>query len=124
MRFAGNLNPDLPKLYSCHMGIEEGLDHVSTSRGITSGRALSALLSQVLVAFTVELDNEPKRRMGEADSPGARLSLVACANLMRFVAEGAMSVRNLAARASSCLKSSNSAAADSWMSHRKIKVRS
>jgi hypothetical protein len=81
------------------MGIDEGVNHVSTTGGITSRRALSALLSQVLVAFTVELDNEFERRMGEAGYPGARLSLVVWANVMGFVAEGAMSVRNLAARA-------------------------
>lgn len=62
-------------------------------------RSLSALLSQVLVAFTVEFDNEFERRMGEAGDPGARLSLVAWANLMRFVVEGMVSVRELAARA-------------------------
>jgi hypothetical protein len=79
------------------MGNEEGVNRVSTTGGVISGRALSALLSQVLVAFTVELDNEFERRMGQAGYPGARLSLVVWANLMRFVAEGAMSVRNLAA---------------------------
>jgi hypothetical protein len=81
------------------MGNDEGVNHVSTTRGITSRRSLSALLSQVLVAFTVELDNEFERRMGEAGYPGARLSLVVWANVMRFVAEGAVSVRNLAASA-------------------------
>jgi hypothetical protein len=81
------------------MGNDEGANHVSTTCGVTSRRSLSALLSQVLVAFTIELDNEFERRMGEAGYPGARLSLVVWANLMRFVAEEAMSVRNLAARA-------------------------
>ncbi|MGA2077785.1 MAG: hypothetical protein ABSH52_30215 [Terriglobia bacterium] len=81
------------------MGNDEGVNHVSTTRGITSGRSLSALLSQVLVAFTVELDSEFERRMGEAGYSGARLWLVVWANLTRFVAEGAISVRNLAARA-------------------------
>jgi hypothetical protein len=33
-------------------------------------RFLSALLSQVLVAFTVEFDNEFERRMSEAGDPG------------------------------------------------------
>jgi len=91
--------PELAGLNLCHMGNDEGLNQVSTTRGITSGRSLSKLLSQVLVAFTVELDNEFERRMGEAGYPGARLSLVVWANLMRFVAEGAMAVRNLASRA-------------------------
>jgi hypothetical protein len=62
-------------------------------------RSLSALLSQILVAFTVELDNEFERRMGEAGYFGARLSLVVWANLMRFAGEGAVSVRDLAAQA-------------------------
>jgi hypothetical protein len=79
------------------MDNNEGVNHVSTTHGITSGRSLSALLS--LVAVTIELDNEFERRMREAGYPGTRLSLVVWANLMRFVAEGAMSVRNLAARA-------------------------
>jgi DNA-binding MarR family transcriptional regulator len=63
-------------------------------------RPLSALLSQVLVAFTVEFDNEFERRMCDAGYPGARLSLVVWANLMRFLATEALSVRDLAARAS------------------------
>jgi DNA-binding MarR family transcriptional regulator len=62
-------------------------------------RSLSALLSQVLVAFTIEFDNEFERRMGEAGFPGARLSLVVWADVMRFVAEGGVSVRDLAAQA-------------------------
>lgn len=61
--------------------------------------ALSSLLSQVLVAYTVEFDNEFERRMGEAGYTGARLSLVVWANLMRFVGEGGSSVRDLTARA-------------------------
>jgi len=59
-------------------------------------RDLSALVSQVLVAFTVEFDNEFERRMGEAGYPGARLSRVVWADLMRFLADGPISVRELA----------------------------
>jgi DNA-binding MarR family transcriptional regulator len=81
------------------MGAEEGVSPVFTTHGITARRSISALLSQVLVAFTIEFDNEFERRMGEAGYPGARLSLVVWANLMRFVAEGAVSVRGLAAQA-------------------------
>jgi hypothetical protein len=62
-------------------------------------RPLSALLSQVLIAFTVEFDNEFERRMGEAGHPGARLSLVIWTSLMRFVADSPLSVRDLAAKA-------------------------
>ena len=60
---------------------------------------LSSLLSQALVAFTVELDNEFERRMSESGHHGARLSLVVWSNLMRFLVAGGMSVRDLAARA-------------------------
>ena len=63
-----------------------------------AGRGISALLSQVLVAYTVEFDNEFERRMGEAGYPGARLSLVVWANLIRFIGNGAISVRDLAAQ--------------------------
>ncbi len=62
-------------------------------------RSLSALLSQMLVAFTVEFDNEFERRMGGAGHPGARLSLVVWATLMRFVVAGGVPVRDLAAQA-------------------------
>jgi hypothetical protein len=71
---------------------------LASAHGISSGRGLSALLSQVLVAFTVEFDNEFERQMGEAGYPGARMSLVVWANLLRFVGAGAVSVRDLAAQ--------------------------
>jgi hypothetical protein len=71
----------------------------SDTQGTASSRPLSALLSQVLVAFTVEFDNEFERQMIEAGYPGARLSLVVWANLLRFVGEGGISVRELAAQA-------------------------
>jgi len=72
-------------------------DLATTNTGITSHRSLPVLLSQVLVAFTIEFDNEFERQMGEAGYPGARLSLVVWANLLRFVAERAASVRDLTA---------------------------
>lgn len=81
------------------MGTEEDVSRVSAAEGIATRRSLSALLSQVLVAFTVEFDTEFERRMGEARHPGARLSLVVWANLMRFVGEGGISVRDLARKA-------------------------
>ncbi|MGO8734958.1 MAG: hypothetical protein ACLQVM_19440 [Terriglobia bacterium] len=81
------------------MGYDEVVSLVSATRGIAPGRSLSALLSQVLVAFTVEFDNEFERQMGEAGYRGARLSLVVWANVVRFVGEGAVSVRDLTARA-------------------------
>src|ERR1700761_6888349 len=58
-------------------------------------RPLSALLSQVLVAFTLELDNEFERRMQQAGHQGAGLSLVVWLNLFRFLKTGAVSVREL-----------------------------
>jgi len=82
----------------CHMGNEDGVSLVTGTRGIAK-RTLPALLSQLLVAFTVEFDNEFERLMGEAGYPGARLSLIVWANLMRFVGGGALSVRDLAAQA-------------------------
>ncbi|HYY28566.1 MAG TPA: hypothetical protein VE860_11505 [Chthoniobacterales bacterium] len=64
-----------------------------------SKRPLSALLSQLLIAFTVELDNEFERRMSEAGYPGAHLSLVVWSNLVRFCANGEVTVRDLESRA-------------------------
>lgn len=81
------------------MGTEESVGLASTTPDMASTRPLSALLSQVLVAFTVEFDNEFERRIGEAGFPGARLSLVVWANLLRFVGEAGVSVRDLAAQA-------------------------
>jgi DNA-binding MarR family transcriptional regulator len=60
---------------------------------------LSALLSQVLVAFTLEFDNEFERRMGEAGCPGMLLSLGVWSNVLRFLAAGGLSVSDLAAQA-------------------------
>jgi hypothetical protein len=60
---------------------------------------LSALLSQILVAYTVELDCAFERRMLQAQKGGAHLSLVIWLNLLRFLADGPVSVRTLASRA-------------------------
>ena len=60
---------------------------------------LHALLSQVLVAFTVDLDNQFELEMIDSGYPGAHLSLVLWSNLMRFLpaADGqTLSVRELA----------------------------
>lgn len=59
-------------------------------------RPLFALLSQVLVAFTIEFDNQFELRMSDAGDPGTRLSLVVWSNLMRFLGSDHMTVRNLA----------------------------
>jgi len=59
-------------------------------------KPLSALLSQILVAYTVELDCEFERCMLETEKGAARLSLVLWLNLLRFLADGPVSVRTLA----------------------------
>jgi len=60
---------------------------------------LHALLSQTLVAFTIEFDGEFERQMSEAGYAGARLSLVVWANLIRFIAADGVSVRELTVHA-------------------------
>ena len=62
-------------------------------------KPLSALLSQILVAYSVELDCEFERRMLQTQSRSARLSLVVWLNVLRFLADGPVSVGTLAARA-------------------------
>jgi hypothetical protein len=49
---------------------------------------LSTLLSQVLVAFTIELDNEFERRHAQAGGGARVTSLVMWSNFMRFVGDG------------------------------------
>jgi len=61
-------------------------------------KPLSALLSQILIAYTVELDSEFERRMLETQNV-ARLSLVIWLNLLQFLADGPVSVGTLASRA-------------------------
>jgi hypothetical protein len=63
----------------------------------TMPRPLSALVSQVLVAFTVELDNEFERQIAAAGHPGARLSLMVWLNLLRFVPDDGRPVGDLVA---------------------------
>ncbi len=72
----------------------------SRKSGSSAARPLSALLSQVLVAFTLELDNAFELRMSDAGYAGAGLSLVAWSNLIRFLANGGITVRSLAEQAS------------------------
>jgi hypothetical protein len=67
-------------------------------------RPLSALLSQVLVAFTLELDDEFEKQMRESGYAGASLSVVIWSALMRFLAGASPSVRNLAAQSLSSEK--------------------
>ena len=49
---------------------------------------LSTLLSQVVVAFTIELDNEFERRFQESGGGARVTSLTMWSNLLRFVGEG------------------------------------
>jgi DNA-binding MarR family transcriptional regulator len=67
-------------------------------------RPLSALLSQVLVAFTLELDDEFEKQMRESGYAGASLSVVIWSTRMRFLAGANPSVRDLAAQSLSSEK--------------------
>jgi hypothetical protein len=69
--------------------------HEQATTTIPARRPLSALLSQALVAYTVELDNNFELGMSRAGFPGARLSLVVWTNLIRFIPEDGISVRDL-----------------------------
>ena len=60
---------------------------------------LSALLSQALVAFTIDLDNEFERQMVDAGFRGISLSVMVWSNLFRFIADQGVAVRELAAAA-------------------------
>jgi hypothetical protein len=53
-----------------------------------AGPPLSTLLSQVVVAHTIELDNEFERRFAEAGGGARVTSWTMWANLLRFVGEG------------------------------------
>lgn len=81
------------------MGTKKRTPEADTSPSAPKGRYLSALLSQTLVAFTVEFDNEFEHRMRQAGHAGAKLSLMVWSNLMRFLTSGDVSVRELAVRA-------------------------
>jgi hypothetical protein len=67
-----------------------------TSPPHCSERPLSALLSQILVAFTIEVDNAFELRMRAAGSSGAGLSLVVWSNLLQY-ARQELSVGDLVA---------------------------
>ena len=49
---------------------------------------LSALLSQVLVAHSIELDNEFERRLAESGESARPTSVVMWSNFLRFVGDG------------------------------------
>src|SRR5215469_6342069 len=81
------------------MGTSKRTPEADTSHNAPKDRYLSALLSQTMVAFTVEFDNEFEHRMRRSGYAGANVSLVVWSNLMRFLTSGDLSVRELAARA-------------------------
>jgi DNA-binding MarR family transcriptional regulator len=61
---------------------------------------LPTLLSQVLIAFTIELDNEFEQQMaGPGPQAWFRVSLVMWSNFMRFIDDEGVPVREVAARA-------------------------
>lgn len=61
---------------------------------------LATLLSQVLVAFTMEFDNEAERHFAESAAPQPFLvSQVMWANLMRFVDDDGVAIRDIPERA-------------------------
>jgi DNA-binding MarR family transcriptional regulator len=69
---------------------------------VESGLPLSTLLSQVLVAFTIEFDNEFERQMPHRTTHGAKtrngpwlVSLVMWSNCMQFIDEHGLSVSEL-----------------------------
>lgn len=82
----------------------EDLQGVSRANG-NGGLPLSTQLSQVLVAFTIECDNEFERQMphrttthgATPDAPGAPwlVSLVMYANCLQFLGDEGLSVREL-----------------------------
>ena len=55
---------------------------------MSSSAPLSSVLSRVLVAFTIELDNEFERRFAAAGGGARSASLVMWSNLLRFVGDG------------------------------------
>ncbi len=64
-----------------------------------SNRPLSSLLSQVLIAYTLEFDNEFSTGFSNAGYPGINLSLVLWSNLIRFLADRPLTVRELTSKA-------------------------
>jgi hypothetical protein len=65
------------------------------TRKATEPKPLFALVSQILVAFTVELDNEFERRMADAGYPGAGLSWNVYSRVLKFVPPDGVTVENL-----------------------------
>ena len=63
-----------------------------------SGSSLPTLLSQVVIAFTIEFDNESEQQMSKTWARPFGVSMVMWSNFMRFVKPEGTSVGELAAR--------------------------
>ncbi len=80
-------------------------EHRNSASAVTAGLSLSSLLSQVLVAFTIEFDNEferqvPHRTTNHSSAGGSRqgpwlVSLVMWSNCMQWIGEEGVRVREL-----------------------------
>jgi len=68
---------------------------MASSAESTEPAPLFVLLSQVLIAFTIEFDNEFEYRMAAAGCRKFRLSMAMWSNFMRFVDERGITVREL-----------------------------
>jgi len=66
---------------------------------VSERQPLSTLLSQVLVAFTMEFDNEAERQFAESAPQAFLVSQVMWANLMRFVDDEGVAIRDIPERA-------------------------
>jgi hypothetical protein len=73
--------------------MEEGEIPITDTQGKI--RPLSSLLSKLLIAYTIELDNKFEFSMSREGFQGARLSLVLWMNLLRFIPLDGISFRDL-----------------------------
>jgi DNA-binding MarR family transcriptional regulator len=69
------------------------------SAGSSSAHSLATLLSQALIAFTIEHDNEFERQMMASPYRPFLVSMVMWSNFMRFVPTEGITVRDLSAAA-------------------------
>jgi hypothetical protein len=70
-----------------------------------AARPIHAMLSQVLVAYTIEADNAFELRMADSGNPGARLSLFVWFNALRFLVDAPATVSELERQAIAPLNS-------------------
>ena len=81
---ARRLRPVTPRRFG------QGLDHIGSVSGMAFRMPLSALLSQALVAFTLEFER------AVADSGHRELSLALGSNVMRFLGEDGLRIGTIA----------------------------